>query len=233
MATEITVRPGPELAIEEVVCLENMLARSMWRTYETEFIKRNIVILKEATRAGLSRVPEGYALSLRLIDPMLRARWDFTCDMWAIERWAEGKDEGGLTFNRWVFIAHRQFLDNKLIHDLKKGDTWKDGKSPEQHLREKREEADRVKAANEAASNEKVLEAVDSLPADHIQRFVEVEEALASGERIHARGQDFDTLNRMQQSQKRALARGTYKPPDPTPINAGKQRFKVRKRRKK
>jgi hypothetical protein len=215
-------QPGPPAAVEEVVCLTKMLERSQWEPIETSFIKRNIQILREATLAGLQRVPEDFALSLRLIDPMLRARWDFVCDMWAIERWVEEDD-----FCRWALIAYRFKLNDQLIADLKRGDTWKDGKDPREILREKREAAEKQKELNEKKGDEKVLAAVDSLPSENLKRMIQVENAVASGEQITARGSDALFLDRQQ----RALrdGKGSDLPANPAPY--GRKRFKLLKER--
>jgi hypothetical protein len=213
-------QPGPPAAVEEVVCLTKMLERSQWEPVETSFIKRNIQILREATLAGLQRVPEDFALSLRLIDPMLRARWDFVYDMWAIERWVEEED-----FCRWALIAYRHKLNDKLIADLRKGDTWKDGRDPREVLKEKREAAEKKREENEKEGDQKVLAAVDSLPDDHVKRMVQVENAVASGEQITARGSDALFLERQQ----RALKDGRGNPLPATPAPYGRTRFKLLK----
>lgn len=177
--------PGPVSAIADVVCLDHMLSRGQWQPVEVSFIQRNIRVLSEAAQAGVAKVPQDIQDSLRLIDPMLRARWDFVVDMWAVERWVEEED-----YCRWEFIAHRRELGPKLFHDLKKGDTWKDGKDPRERLQEKREGAEKVKADNEHRSNEKIAAAVDTLSDKQVREFLAVEEALASGDKITCHGSD-------------------------------------------
>lgn len=191
--------PGPVHMIADVACLTHMLERSLWQPSEAETIRRNIQVLSEAAQAGVSRVPDGIQQSLKLIDPLLRARWDFVVDMWAIERWCEERD-----FCRWEIIAHRYHLGAKLFADLRAGDTWTDGKSPEQRLRERREEAERIRASNERASDDKVAAAIDKLTPKRMQEFIAVEEAIATGDSINCRGQMADTMNKLEQASRTA-----------------------------
>lgn len=217
--TLLSVRPGPPLAIADVVCLDNMLQRGMWSASETAQIQRNVTILREAASAGLSKVPPDYQAKLEQIDPLLRARFDFVVDMWAIERWVE---EDG--FNRWELIAHRHNLNDRLLADLRAGDTWKDGKSPEEILREKREAAQAKEKANDRAGDERIAAAVDSLSHKQQREFIAVENAVASGEKVTCHGPMETFMDRQYEASKTA--------PD-IPRNRGiGNRFKVIDRRR-
>jgi hypothetical protein len=193
----LNTAPGPTQAIADVVCLQNMLNRGLWSPVETSFIKRNIRILCEAAQAGVARVPGNEQKALQDIDPMLRARWDFIVDMWAIERWVE--EEG---FCRWELVAHRHKLGPKLNKDLRRGDTWRNGKPPEEILREKRMAAAKVQAANDRRSTERVLAAVDLLTSKRMKEFITVEDAVATGDTITAHGETMKILENLREKSK-------------------------------
>lgn len=167
----------------------------------------------EMVQAGLDKVPEFFARELREFDSDLRARWDFYQNAWIIERFNRIGDQ---LF--WPITLWKADLGPLLIQKLREGDTW--NQDCTNKFTDEQPKAEKKRLANEKAHNDQVAAAVDSLSSKSIKQFIEVHEAMQSGDRITAHGDDLKAFERMEAESKRALAAGAVPEPD-TCINPG------------
>lgn len=165
-------------------------------TYEVSAIERKVRNRRAEVEAGLSpSTASHWTARLRLLDPQLRLRWDFS-QGWVIER---AVPEWGC----WAVcgvIGHRCVPLN-LIEILRRGDMQR--YSPSEYLAMKRESAAKVRESNEKRSNDAVLGAVDKLTDKRCKEFLEVEQAVRSGETIVAHGATEKSLKHIMDSERK------------------------------
>ncbi len=141
------------------------------------------------------------ALLVQCLGLQFRSRPDFVRQMIAIEQWVPA-------LNCWMvngYFPHGSPLYH-IISTLEAGDPRK--QTPSEYLDEQRQLSAKKREANDAASTDRVLGAIDSLTSRQVENFVAVEQALHTGERITAHGEDLNTIERLVSDTKKAAAEG-------------------------
>jgi hypothetical protein len=213
---------GPELADHEIVALESQLSRGLWLPSEVPAIYAKIAERRERVRAGIALAPAYWTKRLQeQVDPLLRLRWEYAdADYrnqghWVVDRWVA---QDGC----WVPVAVGVMLEDRLIDILKEGDLQR-LTDPMKRLEEKRTRARIQREINDKANTAKIDAAIDSMTVKQQMEFVQVEEAIAAGETITAKGDDNRILSKMQ-----GQARKQYRPIQSVGLGA---RFKKLKRK--
>lgn len=174
-----------------------------------------IEIRKQVILAGLQHpVARRWTKKLKKeVEPLLRMRMDpqfgFVIDRWvASEGWWH-QIPGAIGFHE-----PRPGLCERMNsqYDMWKKATPKENedaianKSRHPILLEKDAQSAQVLKANEAASTERVLAAVDSLSSKQIENFVAVERARHTGETIVHHGRDLQFMERLDEAEKSGTA---------------------------
>lgn len=117
------------------------------------------------------------------VSHQLRSRPDLQRDKIAVEQWIPA-------LRCWLVSGYfdRSTPANIIINSLLAGDPRK--KTATEALEESREEAAKIRAANEKAGDEKVIRTIEGLGGERIANFLQVEKALHTGENITVRGDD-------------------------------------------
>jgi hypothetical protein len=193
----------------EVSTLGDMLERGMWTLTESGEIRRQLEDRKAQIAAGLGSPTQIY-WTLRVqseVDRESRVRRDPTHG-WMLDRWVEelgcwhpvgyigtgGRLEEG---SKEKVIEDRVRPD--LIFFLRAHDMQRRG-----YLEEKAAASQAIREANDAKGTDKVLAAVDRMSAKSIKEFVEVEQAIHTGEKIVAHGETEAMLARMTRASEQA-----------------------------
>lgn len=145
-----------------------------------------------------SELPAAIHDNLRDIDPMTRLRWDYDAEAWAVDRAIE---QYGAWFPVFFWVGP-WYGDEGMFTAMRKGDMQK-FKDPAEYLRQKREEAKKKREENDKAQTDKMRGIIDGLSDRQVDQFIKVEQALASGEKIHVRGDDAVTLQYMYEQTKK------------------------------
>jgi hypothetical protein len=156
-------------------------------------------------RSGTYLAPDFANRMLRDFDRFLRFRWSWDYEAWAVDRF----DNMNAIWNRITIYDEILTVDkvHRILDDLRERDMWRYS-SPAEYLRVQREKAEKVRQNNAKAADDNLMAAVDSLSSSRLNNFIEVEQAIARGERIVAHGPDLRTLERILKSQQDTLARG-------------------------
>lgn len=176
---------------------------------ERRRMKDSIARRRMQIQAGIDRVPRYVNDMLQVFDPMLRMRWDFDQRCYALERHVE--NEGiylVVTYHRDEHGPKRigQQAILQLIADLAANDLQK--RRPEEHVEAKREQAETVVVSNDQKAEQKILGAIDSLPAKNIQEMCNVEAAISRGDKVLSHGSDEKFLERAHANTKKMEAEG-------------------------
>lgn len=141
------------------------------------------------------------AMLQQKVNHQLRSRPDFATGKICVEQWIP---------------AMRCWLVNGLfdpttpaltiIDVLQAGDPTR--RTATEEVAQKREAAAHQREKNEAAGNQKVCDVVSSLGDKRISNFVEVEQALHTGENITVRGEDRRTIERLTEETREAADQG-------------------------
>jgi hypothetical protein len=155
---------------------------------------------------GINAPGDWIQARLQTLDPYLRLRWDADRRCYVLERILTDM-RCWVTLTDWIHsdgTARRigTFQINEMIQMLHEGDMRRFS-SPEKYLQYKREKAEFRRQQLERESDDRVRAAVDSLTDRQINNFVNVEKAIAGGEKIRAYGKDAEYLNRIWDNQKR------------------------------
>jgi hypothetical protein len=220
----------------EVVTLSDMLEKGMWAPHEVAHIQRQLEDRKAQIASGLGSMTQLYwTLKVQKeVDSHSRVRRDPAYG-WMLDRYIDEVgcwqpigyigDGGKLeivtdadipSFSRAQEDGNVQCLrviDDKirpdLIFYLQSHDMQRPG-----YLKDKADRAVAVRKANEEASTNKVLAAVDSMSSKQIKEFVEVEKAIQTGETVTMHGETMRQFEKMTEAGKKA--------PEGTPsINPG------------
>jgi len=207
---------GPALADHEVVALESQLSKGLWLPSEVPAVYVKIMERKERVRAGLAIAPEYWTKKLQeQVDPLLRVRWEYEGQgYWVVDRWVA---QDGC----WIPIAVGVALEDRLIGILKEGDLQRLA-DPMKRLEEKRTRARVQREINDKASTARIDAAIDSMTVKQQMEFIQVEEAIAEGVTITAKGDDNRILSKMQRQS------GSHRPARSVGLGA---RFKKLKRK--
>lgn len=119
----------------------------------------------------------------------LRVRPDFRREELCVEQWIPA-------LRHWKVCGYfpNDTPAADIIYQLQRGDPR--FKSATEAYEESRAQAARNRAALDAANDQKVLDAVNSLSSARRDQFIAVEEALKTGETIMARGDDRRAIER-------------------------------------
>jgi len=145
-------------------------------------------------------------------------RWDNKIG-WVLDRWAEG---------RWQIVGVLGFhcVMTNLIDYLRERDMQR-WESPQAYMAHKREQALKVRMANEYASTQKLLGVIDKMSDKQVKEFITVEKAMQTGETITLHGASHRMMVRMVRASRKSPA------PPTRSINPGQHPFRyVRKNRK-
>lgn len=140
-------------------------------------------------------------LLITRVNHQLRSRPSFERSCIVIEQWIP-------SLRCWLTNGYYPFGTpySRIVEDLERGDPRK--KTAEEDLSEKREAAARIQKSNDDAHSLKVLDTVASLGNDRIQRFVEVEKALHTGESITVREDDRRQIEKLYEATRDAAHKG-------------------------
>lgn len=191
--------PARRLRTSDILGLE---AARPYAGLETATLDLLITEMTSLTSAELGQVDHVFDHALKsAMGPQFRSRPDLQRCKIAIEQWIPALD-------CWMVNGYFEpgtYVD-KVIETLRKGDPR--FKTAEQIITERREAAAKVRAANEEAGNQRVLAAIDGMSTRQVKEFVEVEQALQTGEEIHFHGSDIDTLDSLQDQTRIAAYKG-------------------------
>lgn len=197
---------------------DKALGTSMLDVDNMAKLKRHIQDRREMVRMGVMRCPSWFQEELNRLDSKMRAWWDAWEEKWVLDR----LQEEGFYLTVIQFKPTPDFqLDRNLLDTLRANDLQRYS-DPKEYVRKKREAAALKQKQNEAASDEKVLEAIDGMSSKQIKNFIEVTEAIRTGETITAHGSDLAFLERAQADKQKALESGMDIKDDPNAcINPG------------
>lgn len=203
----------------EVDSLVRLLNRGGWQTHEVAHIERVIRDRIEFVRSGVIDPTALYWTEKiqREIDERTRMRWDGKIG-WVLDRWAQGN---------WQIAGVLGFhciLPN-LIDYLRERDMQR-WESPEAYMKYKREQALKVRMANEYANTQKLLGVIDKMSDKQVKNFIETEKAMQTGETITLHGPTLKSFERMRKASMSAPAPPTHS------INPGMQPFRYKRIRK-
>lgn len=203
MVGDLSSLPSPDRRLwdEEIWALDRLLLLGTPSPQEVS-IFRDII----ADRRSLLEVElrEGTFLTQVLADAVhfqLRARTDQRQGDWAIEQWVPA-------VRCWLVCARfpRDTPASEMVDQLRKGDPRY--QTPSEALQETRAIASANRAARDAEGSAKVEAAVDSLSSRALETFMEVEEALKTGESIFAHGDDARQIESLVQKTRSAASHG-------------------------
>lgn len=189
----------------------------LWSPDDVKYAERHLRARSEMVDAGVRRCPTWFQEELITIDPYLRCWWDAWKEEWVIDRFqSEGVIEGLLRLAEQEPEEYRQSLrksasgilekgpyyltvvhfkqegefrlDRHLLDMLRASDLQK-FKNPAEYIRQKEAAAEAVLKANDKASDDKMLAAVDSLSNKQIHEFIEVSKVLGTDETLIAHGE--------------------------------------------
>lgn len=210
---------GPDYLDEEVLCLMNLLRRGGWAPHEISMIERAAQNRSEEVRAGLTSYTSRYWTTKikQEIDDRCRLRWDFK-QGWVLDRWASGcwNVAGVFGYN---------YIRPWLIDYLRERDMQR-WESPEAYMNHKREQALKVRMANEYANTQKLLGVIDKMSDKQVKEFITVEKAMQTGETITLHGASHRAMVRMAKASRNSPA------PPTRSINPGGHPFKLVRTRK-
>lgn len=169
---------------------------------EGPFLEELIANRKAQLEAELANSnPFSNAMLRQHVSHQMRIRPDYQREKLAVEQWIPAMK--GWMVNGY-FPPNTEMLE--IIRQLQAGDPTK--KSATEALQEAREEAAKIRARNEADGDLKVKQAVADLGSDRIRNFVEVEQALQTGENITVRGDDRRTIEKLTENTRRMAEAG-------------------------
>lgn len=209
----------PEYLDIEVSTLEFMLAKGCWAPHEINHINRQLEDRKAQILGGLGSASQIYwTLELqRRLDKNCRVRRD-PIHGWMLDRWVEdincwhpvgyigtgGKletfdsvDPDGNRVQVTCVVDDRVRPD--LIDFLRSCDMQRPG-----YFIEKAAKSAAIRLANEKASTNRVLMAVDSLSNKRLAEFIAVEKAIQTGDTVTMHGETFDKFEKMTEAGKKA-----------------------------
>lgn len=212
----MTITPGAATRDIEVVWMERFLEKgNILDLSERAQIQTAIELRKAEIVSGLAHpVAQRWTKKLKKeVESLLRMRMDSRFGF-VIDRWVESEGWWQKIPGTIGFQEPRPGLCERMKnqYDMWKKATPKDnadaiaGKARHPILKEKDAESAKVIKANDDASTDKVLAAVDSLSAAQRAEFLAVERARHTGEKIIHHGEDLKFMERLEESQKTAPA---------------------------
>lgn len=135
------------------------------------------------------------------VNHQLRSRPSFERNCIVIEQWIP-------SLRCWLTNGYYPYGTpiSRIVSDLEKGDPRK--KSADEELADRREASAKIRQSNEDAHSLKVMDTVAALGPQRIERFIDVENAIHTGEAITCREDDRRHIERLYESTKTAANRG-------------------------
>lgn len=185
---------------------------------EWELFQRWIRERQAMVEAGILRCPPWFQEELTKIDSRLRAWWDSEKDEWVIDRLqdagiaerlvraarheaiaetAESMQKSAATLldygNFYCTLIHFKprpgfQLDQGLLDMLKAADMQ--AVEPAEYMAKKQDAAERAQQQNDVQGTDRVKAVIDAMSEKQVQQFLEVSEAIESGETVVAHGPD-------------------------------------------
>jgi hypothetical protein len=177
-------------------------------------VKEAIALRRSVIQVGLLTAKEAHPdviRDLEQLDPTLRLRKGYDGEeagKWVVDKFVQYGS------NAWVPIFAVEGDLTNLVSYLKEHDMQRFS-SPAEYLRHKRAKADKIKQDNKKRADDEMREAIDLLPRRSVKQFLEVERALATGEKIIPGGDDAVRLNKIYEETKK------HPPIKCTPLNPG------------
>lgn len=206
----------PDTLDIEVGTLQFMLERGQWAPSEVAHIKRQIEDRKAQILSGLGSAHQIYwTLKVQAeLDDRCRVRHD-PVHGWMLDRWIDepecwhpvGYIGTGGRLQDGIVVDDKVRPD--LIAFLRKHDMQRPG-----YFIEKAAKSAAIRLANEKASTNRVLMAVDSLSTKQLNEFINVEKAIQTGDTVTMHGATMKMFERMTEAGKKA-------PPGPESSNPG------------
>lgn len=159
----------------------------------------------QSNEAGVLEAPKWLQKKLKEIDPLLVLRWNYEEQCFCVDRYVP-IEKHFTTVCTWKDENGPKRLDLDLLETIQDGDLWR-FPSYKEYLAHKREKAARRRLANQKASEDAVLTAVDKLSSKDIAEFVSVGNALKSGETIECHGNDEHFFNKYHRAGQQNQAR--------------------------
>ena len=141
------------------------------------------------------------ALLIRTVNHQLRSRPSFERSCIVVEQWIPA-------LRCWLVNGYFPYgtPHSYIVSTLERGDPRK--KTAEQDLAERREAAAKVQKANDDAHTLKVIDTVNSLGSERIERFIQVEKAMHTGETITVREDDRRQIESLYEQTRDAAHKG-------------------------
>ena len=164
---------------------------------ERETYKECIRLHTQYIESGLVNIPWEYQDELQKLDPYLRLRYDMQCQCYVIER-IDTSLKAWVRLFRWAnpdgtAKTMSSLAVIEIVEKLKAADMRR--YTPEEYLKLKREKAAAIRKTNDDRNTDELLDVVDRMTPRQIDEFVAAERAIATGEKIHVRGDDARKLN--------------------------------------
>jgi hypothetical protein len=195
-----TPDPMRRLVDQDVYAME--WARKHAPTSEFSWMDQMIKDRQEQLRSELANADIILDALIRTkVNHQMRSRPDYATGKLAIEQWIPAMR---------CWLVNGLFDANtptwEIVRALEAGDPTK--KTAEEKLAEDREKATSIRAANEAAGDQKVKDVVAGLGDKRINQFIEVERAIQTGETITVREGDRRVIEKLVDGTKEAANRG-------------------------
>lgn len=194
----------------ELQTMESILPRLPMAVRED--YKKCIQYHKDYIESGLTPISWEYQEILQALDPYLRLRWDMQCRCYIIERVDTGL-RAWIRLFRWAnddgspknlsLSACREIVAKLQASDMRRWAT------PHEYLQHKRRKAQEIQRSNAAKVEDELYGVIDDMTNRQIKEFIDVERAIATGERVDVVGQDAATMNMWHE-----LAKAGYGPMD-------------------
>lgn len=156
--------------------------------------------------AGLKRVPEYIQTAIQTFCAELRVRYCFERDKLVIEHFHPQTNWQIIGGGEWRNHDNGQpYSPEAMIAMLRAGDMQQKGTA--KYLEEKKNNAIAVQRSNDSAHTRKVNAAVDSLSTKQVKQFIDVQNAIRSGETVVPLGDDAKFLEKVHTTSKKEAAR--------------------------
>jgi hypothetical protein len=156
--------------------------------------ERQIEERKAMIRAGLNRHPH-IDEKIKEFCPELRTRYDFERGKLVIEHFHPQTSWQMIGGGEWPEDEKGNPLSaGEVIEKLKAGDMQRIGHV--EYLKQKKDAAEKIQKRNDAANTEKVAAAVDSLSTKQVRQFIDVQNAIRTGETVVPLGDDAKFLDK-------------------------------------
>lgn len=141
------------------------------------------------------------AVLLNGLGPQFRSRPDYERGQVAVEQWVPALDCWMVNGYFPPSSTPRHILDVLLQGDPRR-------KTAEEELEDRRNQAVKVQKSNDQRATDRLLNVLDSMSSRQVEQFVEVEQAIHTGESITTHGSDYHTIELLESDTRKAAALG-------------------------